>query len=92
MLARSEDEWDRILLQQCGIPKVTYAKEKTWAIAMEQAHSDVSAKLNDKQEKNLEIARRMFTIIEKEKALAEKESRATKTENGPQAVKALSQS
>ena len=91
VLARSEDEWDRILLRECSIPTVTRAKEKTWAIAVEQAHSDVSSKLYDKQEKNLDIARRMFAIIEEEKALAAKESRATKTKNGPQAITASSQ-
>ena len=92
VLARSEDDWDSILLEECGIPMVTCAKEKTWAIAVEQAHADVSAKLYDRQEKNLDVARRMFAVVEEEKALAEIDSRATKPENGSQAVKALSRS
>ena len=81
VVAKSEDEWDAILLEECGIPTMTCSKEKKWATAVEQARADVSAKLYDRQDKNLHIARRMFAIVEEEKALAEKESRTTITEN-----------
>ena len=81
IIAQSEDEWDRILFEVCGIPingQQYGLEEGTWAATVADSRLEVSARLTGSQEKNTEVARRMYGIVEMEKVLAEEGKDAMK--------------
>ncbi|MCJ1436305.1 hypothetical protein MMC27_005683 [Xylographa pallens] len=69
-MARAEDEWDSILKHNCGIED---DDSGSWIRAPVIALQEVKAKIQDSHLKNTELGRKMYDIIEMEKALAEKE-------------------
>ena len=71
LLADHEDEWDKILSKRCGLECAQDGN--LWATPFLEAAGEVSAKRRIEDGKMTELAKKMFEIVMKEKALAERE-------------------
>ena len=77
VLARQEDQWDEVLFTRYGISEIgkgfKKASESSWVTAISDEMGEISRTLRDDHAKSCQIARKMFDIIQKEKALAQAE-------------------
>ena len=70
-MADKEDDWDNILCTTCGL--CSAQEEGLWATPFLDVAREVTAKKKQEEEKAIELARKMYEIVEQEKALAEQE-------------------
>lgn len=70
LFTEAEDEWDKILQKTCGLVK---DDTTSWTEALVNEYREISDRIRRRQRKNIEVARKMFEIVEKEKSLAEEE-------------------
>ena len=71
LLAKREDQWDKILKEMHGIDDEN--SKPIWATVPLDAQHEVRQQLRASYMKNTSVARRMYEIVEQEKALAEAE-------------------
>ncbi|MCJ1399836.1 hypothetical protein MMC11_003039 [Xylographa trunciseda] len=69
-MAQAEDEWDSILKHNCGIED---NPELSWTTVLVSASQQIRGKIHASHLKNTELGRKMYDIVEKEKALAKEE-------------------
>ena len=79
VLADKEDDWDDILCRTCGLDSAQ--EDGRWATPFLDAAREVAAKKNMEEDKAIELARKMYEIVEQEKALAGKERIGSETSN-----------
>jgi len=72
-LAKTEDEWDKLLVKMHGIQEDNSNGGKRWITVPQNALHDVRQQLKANYEKTNKLTVEMFKIVEKETALAKQE-------------------
>ena len=84
-MARQEDEWDRLLSEECWVGNwddELPGKEEFWADSVMYAIHDTRRRIEADKRRTSDLARRLYGVVEKEKALAALEKKQAKEKKG----------